>query len=36
MAYTKQNWINGETIATAERMKHIEDGIKENENISNS
>ena len=27
MAYTKQNWINGETIATAERMKHIEDGI---------
>ena len=27
MAYTKQNWVNGETIATAERMKHIEDGI---------
>ena len=27
MAYIKQNWINGETIATAERMKHIEDGI---------
>lgn len=27
MAYTKQNWVDGETIATAERMKHIEDGI---------
>lgn len=27
MAYIKQNWINGETIATAERMNHIEDGI---------
>lgn len=27
MAYIKQNWQNGETIATAERMKHIEDGI---------
>lgn len=27
MAYIKQNWVNGETIATAERMKHIEDGI---------
>ena len=27
MAYTKQNWVNGETIATAERMNHIEDGI---------
>ena len=27
MAYTKQNWVNGETLATAERMKHIEDGI---------
>ena len=29
MAYTKQNWINGETIATAERMNHIENGIAE-------
>lgn len=29
MAYIKQNWINGETIATAERMKHIEDGIED-------
>ena len=29
MAYTKQNWVNGETIATAERMKHIEDGIED-------
>ena len=29
MAYTKQNWVNGETIATAERMNHIEDGIAE-------
>ena len=27
MAYIKQNWVNGETLATAERMKHIEDGI---------
>ena len=27
MAYTKQVWQNGETIATAERMNHIEDGI---------
>lgn len=27
MAYIKQNWVNGETIATAERMNHIEDGI---------
>ena len=36
MAYIKQVWQDGETIATAERMKHIEDGIKENENISNN
>lgn len=27
MAYERQNWVNGETLATAERMKHIEDGI---------
>ena len=27
MAYIKQIWQDGETIATAERMKHIEDGI---------
>lgn len=27
MAYIKQVWQDGETIATAERMKHIEDGI---------
>ena len=27
MAYIKQNWVNGETLATAERMKDIEDGI---------
>ena len=27
MAYIKQNWVNGETIATAERMNHIEEGI---------
>lgn len=27
MAYTKQVWQDGETIATAEKMKHIEDGI---------
>lgn len=30
MAYTKQEWVNGETICNAERMNHIEDGIKEN------
>ena len=30
MAYLKQVWQDGETIATAERMNHIEDGIKEN------
>lgn len=28
MAYIKQVWQNGETIATAERMNHIEDGIE--------
>lgn len=27
MAYIKQNWQDGETVATAERMNHIEDGI---------
>lgn len=27
MAYIKQNWVDGETVATAERMIHIEDGI---------
>lgn len=27
MAYTKQVWQDGETIATAERMNHIENGI---------
>ena len=27
MAYERQIWVDGETIATAERMKHIEDGI---------
>ena len=27
MAYIKQIWQDGETLATAERMKHIEDGI---------
>ena len=31
MAYERQNWVNGETVATAERMNHIEEGI---ENIS--
>lgn len=30
MAYTKQTWQNGTTICNAERMNHIEDGIKEN------
>lgn len=28
MAYIKQNWVNGETLTTAERMKHIENGIE--------
>lgn len=28
MAYEKQTWINGETVATAEKMNHIEDGIE--------
>lgn len=27
MAYERQTWVDGETIATAERMNHIEDGI---------
>ena len=27
MAYIKTNWVDGETIATAERMNHIENGI---------
>lgn len=27
MAYERQIWVDGETIATAERMNHIEDGI---------
>ena len=27
MAYERQIWKDGETLATAERMKHIEDGI---------
>lgn len=28
MKYEKQAWVNGETVATAERMNHIEDGIE--------
>ena len=28
MAYIKNVWQDGETIATAERMNHIEDGIE--------
>lgn len=28
MAYTKQNWNNGDVI-TADKMNHIEDGIVE-------
>ena len=27
MAYTKTNWINGETLCTAENMNNIENGI---------
>lgn len=27
MAYTKQTWIDGTSIANAKRMNHIEDGI---------
>ena len=30
MAYQKQTWVNGETVATAERFNHIEDGIEQN------
>lgn len=30
MAYIKQNWVDGTTICNAERMNHIENGIKEN------
>ena len=30
MAYERQNWVDGTTICNAERMNHIEDGIKEN------
>ena len=30
MAYQKQTWVNGETVATAERLNHIEDGIEQN------
>ena len=29
MAYIKNVWQDGETLATAERMNHIEDGIAE-------
>lgn len=28
MAYERQIWVDGETVATAERMNHIEDGIE--------
>lgn len=28
MAYTKTNWINGETLCTAENMNNIENGIE--------
>ena len=28
MAYTKQNWVDGTTKINAERMNHIEEGIK--------
>ena len=27
MAYEKQTWVNDETVISAERMNHIEDGI---------
>lgn len=30
MAYTKQTWVDGTSIANAERLNHIEDGIYEN------
>ena len=30
MAYERQNWADGTTICNAERMNHIENGIKEN------
>lgn len=32
MAYIKQSWIDGETVITAERLMHIENGI-ENEQV---
>ena len=31
MAYEKQTWTTGEVI-TAEKLNHMEDGIKDNEN----
>jgi len=36
MAYIRQDWVNGETIATAERMNHIESGIEEIDNSTSS
>lgn len=32
MAYTKQTFVNNQTVLTAEMMDHIEAGIVENEN----
>ena len=29
MTYTKQEWIDGETVISAERMDHIESGIED-------
>lgn len=28
MAYEKQTWVNDETVISAERMNHIEEGIE--------
>lgn len=32
MSYTKQTFVNNQTVLTAEMMNHIEAGIVENEN----
>ena len=34
MAYVKTTWVNDETIVNAQRMNHIEDGIKNLESVS--
>ena len=36
MAYTKTTWVSGETALSADNMNHIENGIKNNNQILNS